>query len=182
MPETSTDEEDVIRQKETKISKLQAELDALASNNNTATTTITTQPPAGTSLVEENAIGNTGESADNAIIIPTTPQTKEDNDLNALYETSGKLKYTTSIFENLSIEYHPDLINLILYTMEKYEYFKSKKESITNLQTDGFIPKRIQVVNKIHLEHHDDTTSDGLTCANLKKWDDRRKQYQDEMK
>ena len=30
MPETSTDEEDVIRQKVTEISKLQAELDALA--------------------------------------------------------------------------------------------------------------------------------------------------------
>ena len=57
-----------------------------------------------------------------------------------------------------------------------------KANGITNLRCDDFYPKRLQVVLKIHLEHHDDTTQSDVTCQNLQKWKDRTTQYQNDMK
>ena len=139
----------------------------------------------GTSPATENATGKTNATTVIALTAPA-PQTKAarddyTDDLNAIYE-NGELKYTTSIFENLSKEYHPDLINLIIYATEKHEYFKIKADGITNLCRDDFYPKRLRAVLKIHLENHDDTAQSSVTCSNLQKWKDHTTQYQDDIK
>ena len=106
MTETGTDNEVAILSTDAEISKLQAALAEQA-------VTIMDLRSAGTSPAAGNAA--TGESNTNVNALtapaPQTTAAKDDNDLDAIYE-NGKLKYTTSIFENLSKEYHPDLINL----------------------------------------------------------------------
>ena len=71
MPKVSTNKEEVIRLKVIEIGKLQANLVVLPGYNLDKTTTMAL-PPIGTSLTKEIAIGNTGDSVDNATIIPTT--------------------------------------------------------------------------------------------------------------
>ena len=114
MPEVSTDTEEAIYLKVIEICKLQAKIAVLPGYNWTnIPAKTTTQPPIGTSLTEENAIGNTTNLAVNGLTVPSpAPQVKRHNSLNALYNSNGQLKYTTSIFETLSKEYHPDLTNL----------------------------------------------------------------------
>ena len=108
MTETGTDNEEAILLRDVEISKLQAAL-AVAEQ---AVTTMNLRL-AGTSPATGNAVTGESNTTVNASTapVPQTPAAKDDNDLDAIYE-NGKLKYTTSIFENLSKEYHPDLINL----------------------------------------------------------------------
>ena len=108
MTETGTDNEEAILLRDAEISKLQAAL-AVAEQ---AVTTMNLRS-AGTSPATGNTTGesNTTVIASTAPAPQTTTAKDDSNDLDAIYE-NGKLKYTTSIFENLSKEYHPDLINL----------------------------------------------------------------------
>ena len=114
------------------ISKSQARLDALGA----AVTTMNLRP-AGTSPATRNAAGDTSILTIIALTVPVlqTKEAKESNtdNLNVIYKLDGKLNYTTSVFANLSKEYHPDLINLILYIIEEHEYFKMKTNNIANL-------------------------------------------------
>ena len=167
MTETGSDNEEAILLTNAEISKLQAALAEQA-------VTIMDLRSAGTSPATGNATGDTIASSEIALLAPTQ-QIKEakdgsnTDDLNAIFEANGKLKYTKSIFENLSKQYHPDLINLILYATEKHEYLKMKADGITNLRRDNFYPKRLRVVLKIHLEHHNDTAQSSVECTNLQK-------------
>ena len=174
MTEPSIDNEEAILLKEAEIQKANESLDALRSI--AARSPSTNHPPAGTSLAERNVTDNTNDSNNTAITAPEqqtkaakNSESEKDDDLLAIYDADGKLRYTKSIFENLSEEFHTDLINLILYTVEKHEYFKMKTVGIANLRRTEFIPKRLQVVNKIHLEFHDDNACSCETCANLKQ-------------
>ena len=124
---------------------------------------------AGTAVLPGNADCTTTTTPIELTATTTKTLLKDEryNNLDAVVDREGRLKYTTQLFEKLPEVYHKELTTLILTNVKFGEYVKNKTTGITNLKIKEFMPSRINIVDKIKLDHLKEIQSSGGTCLNL---------------
>ena len=127
---------------------------------------------AGTAVLPGNADRTTTTTPIESTTTTTKTLLKDKryNNLDAVVDREGRLKYTTQLFEKLPEVYHKELTTLILSNVEFDEYVKNKTTGIANLKSKECMPSRINIVDKIKLDHRKEIQLSVGTCLNLQKW------------